>query len=181
MNGNLMWYYEEDYSKFFDRFKEHPRKKNLIIFRCRLFYLHIIEGILNTYLWSHKVSSIKYKLKNEYLIAAIQLSDIPKFTHIDIVIRPPYDIFELKDTVEQIKKNRYDDYTEFVEVIYKLCEGKIQYQEEKKFVLAFVHTIQYDFPYYHIEKPPNFREKRKSNRERIRNYLKDEGIDLDFI
>ncbi len=176
-----MWYYEEDYRKYFNRFIEHPRKKNLIVFKCKLFYLHIIDRVLNTYLWSHKVSSIKYQMKNEYLIALIQLSDIPKFTHIDIIIRPPYDIFELIDTVDHMKKDWYDDYTEFVEVIYKLCEGKIQHQNEEKFVLAFVHTIQYDFPYYHMEKPSNFREKRKSKRERLRNYLKNEGIDLDFF
>ncbi len=86
----------------------------------------------------------------------------------------------MRDTVKHIKKYRYDD-SDFVEVIYKLCEGKIQYQDELKFVLAFVHSIQYDFPYYNVERPPDFQEKRKSNKERIRDYLKDEGIDLDFF
>jgi len=170
-----MFYYEEDFTIYFNRIVPVQGKEDLMRFKCKSLYIHEFNKILNTYLWSHKISNIKYKFKGDNIIAIIQLSEIAKFTYIEIFTFPYEDISEFKEAIESVRQWRFENGT-VIEIIYKLFEGKLQYHSESKFLLAFMHSIQYDFPYYDVFRPSY--SKYKSDEKRLKDYLRDEGIDF---
>ena len=80
-----MWYSEEDYRSYFDHIKKRPKKKNIRVFRFELYNTLLLDKIINQYLWYTSISKITYKIKKNEIIANMNVSEIPKITHIDII------------------------------------------------------------------------------------------------
>lgn len=173
-----MWYFEEDYRHYFDRIKDHPKKKNIRIFRFELFNINLIDRIINQYLWYTLISKITYKIRKNEIIANMTVSEVPKITHIDIIPRATWDIFDLEDTIKFISELRTKD-GEITNIVYLLYSGKLQYQKEQDFIVAIIHSLQYDCPYHdNIIRPPS---KKKSTKKLINDIMRDEGFDFDLF
>ena len=161
-----MWYFEEDYSSYFDHIKQHPKKKNIHVFRFELYDIQLIDGIINQYLWSTSISKIKYKIRKNEIIANMTVSEVPKITHIDIIPRGIWDIFDLKDTIKLCSEWSTED-GEITNISYLLYSGK------------FVHSLQYDCPYHDNIIRPSY--KKKSAKNLISDIMRDEGFDFDIF
>ena len=173
-----MWYFEEDYRSYFDHIKEHPKKKNIRIFRFELFNINLIDRIINQYLCYTSISKIIYKIRKNEIIAKMTVSEVPKITHIDIIPRATWDIFDLEDTIKFISELRTKD-GEITNIVYLLYSGKLQYQKEQDFIVAIIHSLQYDCPYHdNIIRPPS---KKKSTKKLINDIMRDEGFDFDLF
>jgi len=173
-----MWYFEEDYHSYFDIIKEHPKKENIRIFRFDLFDTLLIDRIINQYLWYNAIIDIRYKIRKNEIIAYMTIAEAPKITHIDIILRASWDIFGLKDTVKFNSKLRTKD-GEIAKIVYLLYSGKIQYQKEENFIIAIIHSLQYDCPYHNNIIRPSY--KRKSAKKMIKDIMRDEGFDFDLF
>lgn len=172
-----MWYFEEDYRSYFDRIKEHP-KKNIRIFRFELFNINLIDRIINQYLWYTSISKITYKIRKNEIIANMSISEVPKITHIDIIPRTSWNIFDLEDTIKFISELRTKD-GEITNIAYLLYSGRLQYQKEQDFIIAIIHSLQYYCPYHdNIIRPPS---KKKSTKKLINDIMRDEGFDFDLF
>ncbi len=173
-----MWYSEEDYRSYFDHIKEHPNKKNLCVFRFELDNLLLFDNIINQYLWYNSISKITYKIRENEIIANMIISEVPKITHIDIIPRATWNIFDLKDTIKDFSDLRTED-GEITNIVYLLYSGKLQYQKDQDFIIAIIHSLQYDCPYHdNIIRPPY---KRKSAKKLINDMMGGEGFDFDII
>ncbi|MFW9970443.1 MAG: hypothetical protein ACFFDF_09600 [Candidatus Odinarchaeota archaeon] len=173
-----MWYFDQDYSSYFNHITEHPKKKDLRIFRYDLFKINLIDRIINQYLWYNSISDIRYKIRKNEIIAIMTLSDVPKITHIDIIPRVVYNIFDLEDTIKFISELNTRN-GEITDIIYLLYTGKLEYQKEQDFIIGIIHSLQYDCPYHHNIIRPSY--KKKSTKELINDIMKDEGFDFDLF
>lgn len=173
-----MWYFEEDYHSYFDRIKEHPKKKYIRVFRFELYNIHLIDRIINQYLWYTSISKITYKIRKNEIIANMTVSEVPKITHIDIIPRATWNIFDLKDTINFFSEMRTKD-GQITNIAYLLYSGKLKFQKEQDFIIAIIHSLQYDCPYHNnIIRPPY---KKKPTKELIKDIMRDEGFDFDIF
>lgn len=173
-----MWYFEEDYHSYFDHIKEHPIKKYIRVFRFELYNIHLIDRIINQFLWYTSISKITYKIRKNEIIANMTESEVPKITHIDIIPRATWNIFDLKDTINFFSEMRTKD-GEITNIVYLLYSGKLKFQKEQDFIIAIIHSLQYDCPYHNnIIRPPY---KKKSTKELIKHIIRDEGFDFDIF
>ncbi len=126
-----MWYSEEDYCSYFDHIREHPKKKNLRVFRFELYNLLLFDNIINQYLWYNSISKITYKIRENEIIANMIISEVPKITHIDIIPRATWNIFDLKDTIKVLSE--YEGYAVYDEALGAF--GSINYHVLKAIFL----------------------------------------------
>ena len=173
-----MWYSEEDYRSYFDHIREQPKKKNLRVFRFELYNLLLFDNFINQYLWYNSISKITYKIRENEIIANMIISEVPKITHIDIIPRATWNIFDLKDTIKVFSDLRTKD-GEITNIVYLLYSGELQYQKDQDFIIAIIHSLQYDCPYHdNLIRPQS---KKKSNKEMINDIMRDEGFDFDLF
>ena len=105
-------------------------------------------------------------------------SEVPKITHIDIIPRATWNIFDLKDTINFFSEMRTKD-GEITNIVYLLYSGKLKFQKEQDFIIAIIHSLQYDCPYHNnIIRPPY---KKKPTKELIKDIMRDEGFDFDIF
>lgn len=82
------------------------------------------------------------------------ISKVPKITHIDIIPRATWNIPDLKDTIKVFSDLRTKD-GEITNIVYLLYSGELQYQKDQDFIIAIIHSLQYDCPYHdNIIRPP---------------------------
>ena len=174
----IMWYYEEDYNSYFDHIKRHPKKKNIRVFQLELYNLPLIDKIINQYLWSISISKITYKIRRNEIIANMTVSEVPKITHIDIIFRETYDIFDLKDTIKFFSEMRIKN-GEITNIKYLLYSGKLEFKENRDFIIAIMHSLQYDCPYHDGIIRPSCKE--RSAKELMNDVMRDEGFDFDLF
>ena len=173
-----MWYFEEDYGSNFNHIREHPKKKDLRVFRFKIYNLHLFYKIINQYLWYNSISKITYKIRKNEIIANMIISEVPKITHIDIIPRTTWNIFDLKDTINFFSDLRIKD-GEITNIVFLLYSGELQYQKDQDFIIAIIHSLQYDCPYHdNIIRPPY---KKKSAKKLINEIMRDEGFDFDIF
>lgn len=173
-----MWYSEEDYRSYFDHIREHPKKKNLRIFRFKLYNLLLFNKIINQYLWYNSISKITYKIRKNEIKANMIISEVPKITHIDIIPRTTWNIFDLKDTIKFTSDLRTKD-GEITNIVYLLYSGDLKYQEDRDFIIVIIHSLQYDCPYHNNIIRPLY--KKKSAKKLIKDIMRDEGFDFDIF